>query len=245
MGASGFNGRVVGADGCRGGWFAIRLDQRDGWDMKVFKTVGDLWREWRDAALILLDVPIGLPEGPQGRRCDEEARQLLGSRRSSVFSPPCRQALDEDSYSLASMTNRRVTGRGLSQQAWAIGRKIKEVDALVRADDLARRRIREVHPEVCFWAFGGGRPMQFWKRTPGGYAERLALLKRLHPGTDVIIEQAIKRFPRREVGRDDILDALAAALTARCNSDRLVSVPESPQLDPCGLPMEMVYCAPA
>jgi len=26
------------------------------------------------------------------------------------------------------------------------------------------KKIREVHPEVCFWALNGGKPMQFKKR---------------------------------------------------------------------------------
>jgi predicted RNase H-like nuclease len=47
-----------------------------------------------------IDIPIGLPEsGP--RLADALARQVLGSRASSVFSTPIRAALEAEPYAEA------------------------------------------------------------------------------------------------------------------------------------------------
>ena len=46
------------------------------------------------------------------------------------------------------------------------------------------------------------------------------------------------------VKADDILDALAAAVTALLGNDHLVSIPDEAETDSCGLPMEMVYYIP-
>ena len=54
---------VVGVDGCKGGWFAVRIEGGDEGDYTpcVFPTMAGLLAAWDDAALILIDVPIGLP----------------------------------------------------------------------------------------------------------------------------------------------------------------------------------------
>jgi predicted RNase H-like nuclease len=43
------------------------------------------------------------------------------------------------------------------------------------------------------------------------------------------------------VGKDDILDALVAAITALAGLNALVSVPDPSESDECGLPMQMLY----
>lgn len=73
-----------------------------------------------------------------------------------------------------------ITGRGLSRQSWAITPKIAEADAVIRRLP-ERRRLREMHPEVCFAALNGMRPMSFNKKKPAGHQERLAVLVRHLP----------------------------------------------------------------
>ena len=46
-----------------------------------------------------------------------------------------------------------------------------------------------------------------------------------------------------DVADDDILDAMAAAITASTNPAALKTLPEHPTMDSRGLPMEMVYVA--
>ena len=64
----------VGADACRAGWFAVIL--REGsWKIDLFPDIVSLWRQYRDACLILLDIPIGLRDGGDSERaCDRGAR---------------------------------------------------------------------------------------------------------------------------------------------------------------------------
>ena len=234
---------VVGSDGCKAGWFAVRLENSGEAETRVFGDFESLWRSWGDASAILVDIPIGLPDANKKQReCDSVARRLLGPRRSSVFTPPSRAALQKKSYEKASATNFREVGRKLARQTWHLIPKIREVDRLLREDDLARNIVREVHPEVCFWAFAGNRPMQSSKRRLDGRDERLRLLRRANPGTDAIVQDATQRFLRREVAVDDILDSLVAAYTAARGQAQVCSTPEVPEQDSLGLPMEMVYC---
>lgn len=233
---------VVGADGCKGGWFAVRLEDGAGWQGRAFEGAGSLWEAWHDAALILLDVPIGLPgDGVTGRQCDGEARRLLvRPRASSVFPVPCRAAVYAAGYPEACRANRRELGTALGRQAWAIVPRIRDVDRLMCSDAEARSRIREIHPEVCFWTLAGGRPMASNKKHRSGFEERLNVLRGHDPRTDHILSDALRIYPRSLVGRDDVLDALAAALTAQTPAGQMASIPEDPQWDARGLRMEMV-----
>jgi predicted RNase H-like nuclease len=233
----------VGADGCKAGWFTILLTENNDWKVDVFPDVSSLWNKYNSASVILLDVPIGLRErGHEERKCDKKARELLGPKRaSSVFPAPCRSAIYAESHKKASDINKQMTGRGLSLQTWNIIRKIREVDILLSNDESARSRIREIHPEICFWALAGGHPMKHSKKKREGLLERTQILQSIYPGTDDIIKHALSTYRRKDVKRDDILDALSAAVTAMVGIHRLVSIPKRPEFDSQGLRMEMVY----
>ena len=198
---------VAGVDGCRAGWVVFKLE------VSSFTTSVEVvnlptWLRERppDLACVGIDIPIGLLEGP--RACDRAARKLLGQPRgSSVFPSPCRPALRAQTYAEASSINRQKTTRGLSQQAWGIAPKIKQVDDAITTD--CQRWAFEVHPEVCFWALNQQRPMAHNKKTKQGVAERIALLRQAFPN----IERHHANRPPH-VGADDLLDAAAAAWTA-------------------------------
>ena len=129
-----------------------------------------------DVAILAIDIPIGLLEGT--RACDKAARKLLGQPRgSSVFPAPCRPALAAQTYAEASSINRQKTTRGLSQQAWGIAPKIKQVDDVITSQ--CQHWAFEVHPEVCFWALNQRRPMKHNKKAQEGITERIALLRRV------------------------------------------------------------------
>jgi predicted RNase H-like nuclease len=198
---------VAGVDGCRSGWITFKVD------LPAHATsveVVDLpaWLRERPPGLVCvaIDIPIGLLDGP--RECDKAARKLLGRPRgSSVFPAPCRAALGAQIYAEASSINRQKTTRGLSQQAWGIATKIKQVDDAIRSE--CQRWVFEVHPEVCFWALVGQRPMAHGKKTKAGIAERVEVLRSLFPE----IEHHLQNRPP-SVGKDDLLDAAVAAWTA-------------------------------
>jgi len=109
---------VVGIDGCRAGWFSIVLSSGKMWNIKVFSNIGEAWESLCHAKAILIDIPIGLHnKGTGGRECDIQARQILGSpRSSSVFTPPVRPALDCKTREKASACNYRLTGKRVGVQ---------------------------------------------------------------------------------------------------------------------------------
>lgn len=232
----------VGVDGCRAGWFAVVLREGGEWNIDVFSDTSSLWDRLGKSSLILLDIPIGLKEREsQERLCDVEARKLLEPNRgSSVFPAPCRPSIYAKTYEEANKINEKMTGRRLSLQTWNIVPKIREVDTLLRNSKIARSCIRETHPEVCFWAMAG-RPMKHSKKTEEGFPERMRLLLSLYPQTNEVVRHVSSTYRRKEVARDDILDALSAAVTAAVGAQRLATIPEIPEVDSEGLPMEMVY----
>ena len=101
--------------------------------------------------------------------------------------------------------------------------------------------IREVHPEVCFWALNGNKAMSYPKKKPEGYAERIQLLKEYLPHVEQWTEEMLATYKRKDVARDDIPDALVSMLTAHTAPELLKTLPAEPARDSRGLPMEMVY----
>ena len=145
-------------------------------------------------------------------------------------------------YRGALAVERRFAGKGISRQAFAISAKIAEVDAAMRSRDInTTPEVREVHPELCFWALNDRQPMRSSKKRTAGVNERLEVLGSIEPRSREIYEGAGSKFRRKTVGRDDIVDALVAALVARERVDRLTSVPDVPPGDAKGLLMEMVF----
>ena len=198
---------VAGVDGCRGGWIAFKVEVPSiTTSVEVVDLPALLQERPPDLVCLAIDIPIGLLVGP--RACDIAARKLLGQPRgSSVFPAPCRPALGARNYAEGSSINREKTTRRLSQQAWGIIPKIKQVDDAITPD--RQRWAFEVHPEVCFWALNQRRPMKHNKKTKEGAAERLALLRRAFPES----ERHLTKRPLR-VGADDLMDAAVAAWTA-------------------------------
>ncbi len=242
--------RFIGVDGCPQGWFAVGLDEHGGYETRVFGKFQELLAHYSDADLVLVDIPIGLPEGAGGRDCDREARRRLERRRSSVFPTPTRQTVRQAyesprDYRAACDIECRLTGKNISQQAFRIAPKIAQVDrALLERGPIATPQVREVHPELCFWALNRNRPMMFNKKRAEGETERLDLLQAIEPQSGEIFNAACTKFLRKEVARDDAVDALALAVTAHRGLGQLQTVPDDPPRDACGLPMEIVYWDP-
>ena len=230
--------RVVGVDGCPGGWLAVAYETDDGSLVpRVHRSFADLLAAEPDAACVAIDIPIGLVEG-ESRACDRDARKALGPRRSSVFPAPDPRLLDATTYAEANQRARILTGAGVSAQAFGIYPKVRDVNRAMTS--ALQRRVVEVHPEVCFWALAGRTPMAFPKRTPEGFAERRALL--VAALGDAVPPRDAARTVARPAAPDDVLDAIAAAWTARRHAEgRSGRLPDDPPLDTRGLRMEMVY----
>jgi predicted RNase H-like nuclease len=246
-------GRVLGVDACRAGWIGIALS---GGQARAYFAPGI--RELADRAaadgpvlVIAIDIPIGLADGGR-RRADQLAREALGRRWPSLFITPVRNAVEAADYQAAAAENRRLAGEGLSRQAFALRAKILDVDRWLQSGSPAAARVAEarpelsfaaqmgspapaqvveVHPELSFAAMAGA-PLRSRKTSWAGAAQRRALLAEagivLDGDLDVAGEQA---------GVDDVLDAAAAAWTARRVSQSSARcLPPSPEVFSDGIP---------
>ena len=114
--------------------------------------------------------------------------------------------------------------------------KIHEVDKVMLArGEGAKPLVREVHPELCFWALNGRQSIEWGKKKREGTAERLHVLQCIEPRAEEIFDESISCFRRKDVAKDDILDALAAAVTAYASQGKLQTIPEVPTERPQGI----------
>lgn len=230
---------ICGADGCPGGWVAITHDLNSGvisW--QLYRTATELFYKEPTPRIIAIDIPIGLTEtGP--RLCDKEARKILGpGRLGSVFTAPIRPVLAAVDYRDDCRIRLEVDGKKMSWQAYNILHKIKEVDQVLRLNPRLQSRVREVHPEVCFYHLAGGQAMQSNKKGAQGRAERIACLA---PFFGETLQQALAQHRQLESGPDDVLDAFAALWTAgRIAAGHALTLPSEPPKDSCSLRMEIV-----
>lgn len=221
--------RVLGVDGCPGGWVGalVSAGAVDWWsgsfaDMLALR-----------ADVLAVDIPIGLPVGPERRRADVEARELLGPQRSSVFFTPPRVVLEAGSQPEATRLSRAAGSVGVSIQTFHILSKVAEVDDAVRA---GRGPVIEVHPEVSFRRLAEtvGAPVAFAsKRTARGREQRLDVLRRWLP--ELVV-------PSPRPGRAAADDCLDAAVTAWSGQRWLEGQADvlGDEVDAVGLPMRII-----
>ena len=227
---------VAGVDGCPAGWVAVI------WDLAVVGPAVEVAARWTElplgaAALVAVDMPIGLAEaGPRG--CDGDARKLLPrGRKSSVFPAPRRAMLACADWAEANALGKAREGRGLSHQAWNITAKIRELDAALTPAD--QDHIRETHPELVFHRLNEWQPVPS-KKTAVGREMRMRLLEAA--GLDDP-ERLLDAVPRSAAKPDDILDAAVCAVAARdMREGRGSRVPATdPPRDARGLRMEIWF----
>jgi predicted RNase H-like nuclease len=237
---------LLGVDGCKGGWYAVRQDARTGaLETRICESFAALLAWTPAPAIVAVDMPIGLSSTGH-RACDAEARKRLRWPRSaSVFQTPVRQTLGAGDYRTACDLNREATGKGISQQAFNILRKIAEVDTALRDDPRDASRVFEVHPELAFMQLRveqGGEPIGLveGKTTEAGHAQRKALLA---PVFGEAVQTALDERVARHVQKDDVLDAFAVLWSARRiatgSAERLPD--DSEPRDNAGLPMSIRY----
>ena len=237
--------KYLGIDGCSGGWFMIGEGNNGKVGYNLYDNIELLWQENKEVQLALIDIPIGLKEtGPDERKCDKLARKILNKRKYSIFPAPCRQALAAESWEEANKINKKVRKKGLSKQSWYISSKIQEVDNLIKTEPGVKTVFREAHPELGFWALNEEQEMEFNKKTEEGFQERLELLKSYLPDIGELVDSILNDYYRKDLARDDILDAFVLYLAAKLsnkNNWELISIPAESEIDPEGIRMEIVY----
>jgi len=243
---------VAGVDGCKGGW-VVALGQVRG-ETKVpyvVPTIQDVFASDPKPSIVAIDVPIGLPTFSKtgGRRPEPELRKLLRGRASSVFRVPCRAAIyagldangdvDRTKYDAAKALAKKHSedGKGFSLQSFYIFDKIAEVDRFLGTNKALRPEIFETHPELAFYRMNGKNPVLNSKTKTGGFECRRTLLEQRGIPLD-----AINHRPKH-AKRDDVADALACLVTARCLAKgKAKSFPERPCKDATGLEMAIWAC---
>lgn len=220
--------RLLGVDGCPGGWIGAVVDGSHVRWLLLPDAVA-LLAAAADADATGVDMPTGLAAaGP--RRCDVAARALLGPRRSSVFPAPVRDVLGTSSYAEACQVSRAASGRALSLQAWHLLPRIADLDAALPEGGL--RWLAEMHPELSF-ATLTGQPLPP-KKTAEGRAARLEALHRWLP------DLRLGEVPR-PARTEDALDALAVAWSARrWRLGEATTLPDPYDVDERALPMRIV-----
>lgn len=232
--------KYVGVDGCRAGWLCAAMG-RTGMEIAVFRSFSEIWVAHSDAEVILVDIPIGLPGGKHlSRSADRLARKMLGRRHSTVFSPGARKTLHSRSYAEACGINRKVTDKKISLQYWNVMPKVKEVDSFLHSTPEAIGIVKEAHPEICFEK-ASGNSMCYGKKTSEGILERIEILKEYYPNSQRVYSQVLKSHLRRDVARDDIVDAMILAVTALEGKGKLRSMPDPLEMDEKNLPMAIWY----
>lgn len=247
----------VGVDWASRGWLVVAAEA-DEWTVRMHPSIQSVWFEHGGAEAILVDVPIGLPAADR-RACDRGAKEFLGSSGArSVFWTPCRDAVERHTYEEAKRANVDARGDSLSSQAWGLIPRIREVDRFLRATESARETVMESHPEVCFAAFAGDALES--KHDEAGLDARRECLEKLDESVagvyDDVVDERIDGQPAwaRRIGRsnrDDLLDAMALALTAKIGAGDFERVPDGEPVgdgsvprDGEGLPMRIVYAEP-
>lgn len=231
---------MLGADVCPGGWVGIAVAGRH---VQAYAAarIGDLVAQAAadgPLAVVGIDMPIGLPDVTT-RRADLLARSAVGPRRSSVFLTPVRPAVGAPTHAEAVATSRRLTGAGISIQAFGLRHTVTQVEDWLRqdlhvADGRCRRggsAVVEVHPEVSFAALHTA-PLTTRKSTWAGARQRHALLA----GAGIVLPDDLGPAGGR-AGVDDVLDAAVVAWTAlRVASGQARRLPDPPETFSDGLP---------
>jgi predicted RNase H-like nuclease len=234
---------VAGVDGCPAGWIValVRSEGEEFW-IGIVPRFADVLAQPEQPPVIAVDVPIGLLERTRygGREAENAVRPLLGARQSSVFSVPSRAAIYAADYAEACRTALATSDppRKVSKQLFMIAAKIREVDAMLRANPALTERIFEVHPELAFWRLNRERALDEPKKIKGKcYDPGLALRRRLLVAAG-LPASVCEVVPPKGAGPDDLLDALAcAAVARRIHAGVAQPFPQPPPRDAFGLPM--------
>jgi predicted RNase H-like nuclease len=175
--------------------------------------------------VIAVMAPIGLGKRwtERGRRCDRDARKLVGwPHLGAIASPPGRLDLAKGQRAVGDVTSRRLVQ--------AIGEVNREMQPY------RQRTVYAVHSELSFFQLNGDRPPRYSKQSAAGLRERRALLLHRMATAEPVLDDELPGVSDRH-----LLDGAMALWTAR----RIVAkaatrLPANPEWDGEGLRMEWV-----
>lgn len=242
--------KCIGIDSCKKtgkyqGWAAFWQNSEGSYGFGVYPTITELMTEHGDADCWLIDIPVGLPETLQHglARPDQELRNRLPGKKSSVFNTPCRQAVYSQDKQDAKALNIQFLQKSLSEQSLGFSLKIREVDQFLSENPQFIGRLRESHPEYAFALLNHDQPLVSKKRHCLGFAERKLVLSQYLTHTEQALEAIIAKYPKLLM--DDFIDAMVLAVIGHMGMENgFETIPKQPQKDSRGLPMEIVYGRP-
>lgn len=203
---------VLGVDGCKAGWIAIKhtLGTAD-FEAVHFSDFESLVKNFDSNCVIAVDMPVALSNNAV-RECDAKARRLLGKRASTLFSAPAVELLNCKSYEEVNQLSKFKFNKGISKQAWNIVPKIREVVASYKKNTSSKCQIFESHPELSFQAMNNGEVLLQSKKIEDGRLKRIQLIEdsfKVDLNNDFL-----NKFKKKDVATDDILDSFACLWTA-------------------------------
>jgi predicted RNase H-like nuclease len=229
---------LLGLDACKLGWCVIgNVNSSMVWG--CFQNIHQVIETYPNTNRILIDIPIGLSSQNFSRTIDAEARKLLNKRKSSIFSPPCREALFETNYRSAHETNKRICGKGISIQAYNIGTKIIEIDEWIDVKE-NQLQVYEAHPELCFKSLNNNQDLEYSKHDKIGIELRKQIIFKDNKALENCFNDILKSYKRSQVKPDDILDAMALFLINN-TSEKLTYVEDQNAIDETGKQVRIVY----
>jgi threonine dehydratase len=199
---------IAGVDGCKAGWLVAITED---WPatkpvLKLCPRFENVVEETASCDVTVIDIPMGLPVGASGRRCDTQARKRLcehgvPNAHSRVFRAPPRSVLQFLEWPEFQRHITELISVSPTKQAFDFSAKVKEVDDAM--DSALQERIIEFHPEPT-WKRIAGYTLQS-KHTALGLLQRLKGLQELHADWifDLMNESMLTK-----VNLDDLLDAI-------------------------------------
>ncbi|WP_291575267.1 DUF429 domain-containing protein [Clostridium sp. UBA4548] len=230
---------VIGINVCNGGWLGVKLSNSC-WSIRIFKTIDELIDVWKDSDLFFVSIPMGFLEGSvEERKCDIEARKLLDSSHLDLPAVPCREAIYCNSFGVANIVNKRLTGRNVSTRLWDVIEKIRELDNFLLNHIEYRDKFKESNCEIGFFVLSG-RFMRNSKTVLAGYKERRDVLRKVYPNVDEILDYSIKTFRRKDVKTENVLDAVCLAINGMIGlKNGFIPMPEEPEYDINNIKMQI------
>ena len=222
---------------------------------ETYDSIKDVWEDYddgHDIDRLCIDIPIGLPTGPDERAVDKQCRSHL-ARKSTVFRVPIREALEADTPEEVNRKSRDGTqtedtdGVGVQPPAYAIRNQILEVNNFIdECTQDTTDTLYEVHPELCFTAFSRS-PPQYSKTTAHGAAERIEALDTVADDAAALVGATLTAVKDNiddaaGVGIDDVLDAIAAMYTAAAPENEFWLLTGDADATP---PQRMAYRSPS
>jgi predicted RNase H-like nuclease len=221
---------VLGVDGWRGAWIGALLDGRSVRVLHLVSMAEVL--AVPDVEVVGIDMPIGLSDDGS-RTCDIEARRRLSraGAASTVFPAPVRPVLAARSYAQARRLAVAASRKSIPSQSWNLVPSIRQVDDAL--GDPAGDHVVEVHPELAFRALDAR--VRDRKGLPRGQAQRIRALLPVMDVLDALAEAPVG------VPAIDMLDACAAAWSARRISDGTAECVGDGATDRRGRPMRICW----